>query len=194
MAMTRENTPARRTASAWPSVLTSVFLCGIALLLAATALAVPKPDAPNPSAPTEAEKRGLAALHRNTVEIFIAKPGFGLRRMAMPLNDVVKPPESLYDPNDNTQAEPKDKKEKPGHYSVQELVANGQAGRVFTDDKKEHWKVLKVQLVGLVKNPDPVVYLTPKSLDDKEPKKVSTRELDAFETTALEALNRREDL
>jgi len=172
-----------------------------ALLWVAAGQAAPNTERAEP--PTEAEKRGLLALHRNTVEIFVERPGFGVRRLALPLSDVISPPKSLYEPEEEKPsgtpaANDKDKK-KPGHYSVQDMVTAGRAGRVLTDDKKEHWKVLTVQLLGLVKHPDPVVYLTDKASAEnaqarKAEKEVATRAPNEFEKWALEGLQRREDL
>ena len=54
-----------------------------------------------------------------------------------------------------------------------------------------------MQLVGLIKNPKPVVYLTDKIPDmkeAKEAKEVPTRELDAFEKAALETIKGGESL
>ena len=49
-------------------------------------------------------------------------------------------------------------------------------------------RLRQVQLVGLIENPDPVVYLTEHIPGMKEAKKVPTRELDAFEKRALNSL------
>ena len=48
-----------------------------------------------------------------------------------------------------------------------------------------------VNLIGLVKHAEPVVYLTGKA---KDPKEVKTREPDDFEASALDALRNGEDL
>jgi hypothetical protein len=72
------------------------------------------------------------------------------------------------------------------HKGVQEEITNGWMGSVPTKDGTEMWKVRTVHLLGLVKHPQPVVYLTdqvPNMKDAKE--EVPTREPDAFEKAGL---------
>ena len=58
----------------------------------------------------------------------------------------------------------------------------------------EQWSLRKVQLVGLTKNPKPVVYDADKVPGMKGVKEIPTRELDAFEKKALEALQSGDNL
>src|SRR5258708_7120076 len=58
------------------------------------ALAAPAPVSTPAEKPTDEEAKSLAWMHRNTVEIFIDRPGFGVRRLVMPLEDVVKSPKT----------------------------------------------------------------------------------------------------
>jgi hypothetical protein len=177
-----------------------IVLAASALLLTVVALAAPAPTPP-PSEPlTDAETAGLKQLHRNAVEIFIDRPGFGVRRLVLPLDDVIGNPKSKKDtpdvekgPQDGTPVRGKEadkavKKLKETHFSVQDQLEQWGLGAIPTEDKKEQWKLRKLQLVGLVKHKDPVVYQAEKVPDMKEMKEVPTRELDAFEKTALEAL------
>jgi hypothetical protein len=164
------------------------------------ALAAPAPTPP-PSEPlTDAETASLKRLHRNAVEIFIDRPGFGVRRLVLPLEDVVNSPKSKKEtpegekgPQDGTPVRGKEadkaaKVLKETHFSVQDQLEKWGLGAIPAEDKKEQWKLRKLQLVGLVKHKDPVVYEAEKVPDMKEAKDVPTRELDTFEKTALEAL------
>jgi hypothetical protein len=160
---------------------------------------------PLPPVLTEQEKQGAAWMHRNTVEIFIARPGFGLRRMPLSVEEFVTWPKSLSQ-NDAENKRPRFgmpfvyEFEKPGekpktvHYPVRDLVGGWGFDRIQTEDQKEQWQLRTVHLVGLVKNPEPTVYLTDKVPDMKEAKDVPTRELDAFEKAALETIKGGEDL
>src|SRR5260370_28840694 len=111
-----------------------IVLGASALLLTVVALAAPAPTPP-PSEPlTDVEAAGLKRLHRNAVEIFIDRPGFGIRRMKLPLEDVVTSPKSIKDapaveqgPQDGAPVPGKEadklvKKPKDAHYSVQDQL------------------------------------------------------------------------
>jgi hypothetical protein len=202
-------------AGASPTAPAKIGLVCSVLLLSAVgviALVVPGPTtlsaAPAPAStspaesPTAGETKALDWMHRKTVDIFIDRPGFGVRRLIMPLDDVVKAPKSLADkdtaekPSGTGNPVAPGETEKPAkktHYDVQDAIQGkdplkfGQ-DQILTDDKKEEWKVRKVLLVGLVKHKAPVVYLTEKMPDMKDIKEVPTRVLDAFEKTALEAI------
>jgi hypothetical protein len=190
-----------------------VGLCAGAGLLSAAglvALVVPGPTSlsaapapvPTPTEPlSDSEKATLTRMHRDAVEVFIDRPGFGVRRLLLPLEDVVKAPKTQpkKDATDKDQppaapvaARETDKAGKEAHYAVQDVIGSSDplvGGRQYvTDDLKEEWKVRKAQLVGLVKHKEPVVYLAEKVPDMKEAKDVPTRDLDAFEKAALEAI------
>lgn len=64
----------------------------------------------------------------------------------------------------------------------------------YPASETEQWNVRKVQLVGLTKNPKPVVYDAAKVPGMKGVKDIPTRELDAFEKKALEALQSGDNL
>jgi hypothetical protein len=191
----------------------------------------PAPAGYTPPEPlTEEEQQRLHWLHRSSVEIFIARPGFGLRRMPLSVEEFITSPKSL-SRNDAANrrplfgapvviADPEKPGEKPAafHYPVQDLMDGWGMGQIPTEDKKELWKLRKVHLVGLVKHPEPVVYLTDKAARLKPPEDgpgagrprppggadkvpdmkpaddVPTRGLDAFEKAALESLRGGEDL
>ncbi len=169
-----------------------------------TEVTPPKPTpagAPEPL--TDAEKQGLTGLHHNAVGTFVAGPGFGFSRMPVFIDDLLAKPKSLSESDVANKRLPfapvpviLAESPKPGeqpknvHHPVQNTVARGLGwGNVLlTEDKKQQWKMRKINLVGLVKHPEPVVYLTDKVPNMKDVKDVPTRELDAFEKAALESL------
>ena len=81
-----------------------------------------------------------------------------------------------------------------GHIGVEKAIVGRTLYSPPPDEPTEVWTVRKVQLVGLMKHPQPVVYVTDRLPNMKESKDVPTRELDAFEKTALEALRGGTDL
>lgn len=145
---------------------------------------------------TDEEKVGLGHLHRNAVEIFVDRPGFGVRRMIPNLEDLLTRPKSLAESDAAGRADPappaRQADGKPSHYAVRDLLIQ-RGGRFPTDDGKETWQVREVYLVGLVSQAGPVVYLVdgnPKKADEKpkDRKDIPTRELDAFEKAGLAAI------
>src|SRR5262245_6269622 len=174
--------------------------CG---LLAVCAVAAPEPAKPVAEAVSAKEKLALHRLYRNAVEIFVDRPGFGVRRLVMNLDDLVTGSKSLAESNANAQQADPEKPapkadKKPSHYAVQDLLIE-RAGRFPTDDGKESWQLRKFHLVGLVKHAKPVVYLAdrnPKKRDEepKADKDIPTRDVDAFEQAALAAIRDGEPL
>lgn len=167
-------------------------------LLAACAITASEPAKPVAEKVTDKEKASLRNLHHNAVEIFVDRPGFGIRRLVLNLDDLLTGPKSLSERNakarlpDPEKPAPKAAR-KPAHYAVQDLLVEGGYGRFATDDGKEAWQLSKFHLVGLVKKDDPVVYLAekaPKKFDDdpKAEKDIPTREVNAFEKAALAAI------
>jgi hypothetical protein len=155
-------------------------LCGVAL-------AAPEPAA---EAPTKAEMAGLTSLHRQAVMLFIDRNGFGFSRMIPQLTDVLGPPKSQGDASSARSVGPDpmairaDKDGKDAHFSFARAV--GRASFVPPPAGKA-WVVKDIQLVGLVKHPDPVVYVTG-GTDMIKGKDVKTRRPDAFEAKALEVI------
>lgn len=174
-------------------------------LLVACAITASEPAKPAETV-SDKEKAALGNLHRNAVEIFIDRPGFGIRRLVLNLDDLLTGPKSLAERNAKSEikseltdltkpgpmADPKAAK-KPSHYAVEDVLLQWGYGRFATDDGKETWKLDKFHLVGLVKKDDPVVYLA-----DKNPKKfgeeakadkdIPTRAVNDFEKAALAAI------
>ncbi|QEL20812.1 hypothetical protein [Limnoglobus roseus] len=163
--------------------------------------AVPADPKPSVEAPTKAETAGLTALHRHAVKLFIDQFGFGIRRIEPPLTDVLEPPKSQAQGSADQRPAGKDpvairpdKDGKAAHFSFAKTV--GEATAIPSAAAKKTWVVKEVQLVGLVKHKDPVVYLSSEAVDgamrkDKkeiENKDAKTRQPDTFETKALEVI------
>jgi hypothetical protein len=130
----------------------------------------------------------LAQLHRDTVKHFTEQDGFGASR------GPVRPHMS---------------KESQALHQVFQSELNQEASRLHADDKgyprtwetdgpkpgeKTRWTVRQVQLVGLTKNPQPVVYLTDRLPKMDDVSKIPTRPLDDFETEALQLVRRGQEL
>lgn len=155
-------------------------LCGVGL-------AAPEPT---PEAPTKAEAAGLASLHRQAVMLFIDRNGFGFSRMMPQIADILGPPKSEGEASrqavvEDPMAIRAGKDGKDAHFSFARAV--GAAVLIPPPVTNKAWVVKDIQLVGLVKHPDPVVYLTGGAEMVKE-KAVKTRRPDAFEARALEVI------
>ena len=167
--------------SFWSLTALAGDLCG-------AALAGPEPVA---EAPTKTEVAGLTGLHRHAVKLFIDRTGFGFSRIEPPLTDVLGPPKSHAQSAADQLPAVKDpvairpgKDGKTAHFSFARAV--GVAGFIPATDGKKTWVVKEVQLIGLVKHKDPVVYLT--AAEMKETTDEKTREPDKFEAKALEVI------
>lgn len=205
-------TPTGVERGSWAALAIGLFLAGGGVLAAGFFV---KPDRPasnpdntndqanntqpvgrGPSEPvTDQEKQRIAWLHRNSAEVFIDRPGFGLRRMILPLEDVVNAPKksSAADPSrklgtDNFDVFTKLAKDRGAHFAPQELVGNKPNMFMALDRGDWGWKLKKVQLVGLMKQPRGVVYDTHQVPGMKDAKDIPTRDLDEFEKDALKAL------
>ncbi len=162
--------------------------------LALTALGGVALSASGPAgeAPTKAERGGLALLHRHAVKLFIDRTGFGLARMEPPLTDVLGPPKSQGDSSSVRSVGPTsaairaDTDGKASHFSFAKAV--GTAAFIPPPVPGKVWVVKDVQLVGLVKHPEPVVYLTGGVSMARENKDTKTRQPDPFEAQALEVI------
>ena len=160
-----------------------------------------KPVAQLPAASeplTQQDRANLDWLHRQTVEIFIDRPGFGMRRLMMPLQDVVTPPKLTSDSSAQVHlgqdgpsvkldpAVAKLLKDRDPHFAFHDLINRRWRGAV--EGNTEMWSVRSVQLVGLFKNPKPVVYDSNNVPGMKDVKDLPTRDLNVFESRALESL------
>ena len=165
-------------------------LAGISL--ATLALAADEPGQSDAGELTDKEKRALGRLHHQAVEVFVDRPGFGVRRLKISLDDLLNRPSSNAVADKSPKEVTKPLGDKPAHFAVQDLLVKG-VGRFPTEDGKGMWQVREVHLVGLVKQREPVVYLVegnPKDRDGKpkDPKEIPTRALDPFEVEALHAI------
>jgi hypothetical protein len=154
---------------------------------------------------TEQEQKQLERLHRTSVEIFVDRPGFGMRRMDIPLYDVVSPPKRTSDSVGLNQGEQAGnerakfeasiakmaKNDRDSHFAVQDLINDRPRGAAVNG---ETWRVQSAQLVGLAKNPKPVVYESNKMPGMKDVKDLPTRDLNVFETRALDSIRGGETL
>jgi hypothetical protein len=151
---------------------------------------------------SEEETQQLKWLHRTSVEIFIDRPGFGQRRLDLPLHDVVTPPRRTSDsagleqgqgqqsgPDAPPKFDPALAKllteKRDSHFAIHDVI--NERWRTAPVNG-EVWKVRSLQLVGLVKNPRPVVYESNKMPGMKDVKDLPTRDLDIFESRALDSL------
>jgi hypothetical protein len=167
-------------------------LTAIAGTLCVVALAASEPVGEEP---TKAEIAGLTRLHRHAVKLFIDRSGFGFSRMEPPLTDVLGPPKSQAEApadrrpvgQDPVAIRP-DKDGKAAHFSFAKAV--GAAAFIPPPAGNRTWVVKEVQLVGLVKHKDPVVYLSGEAEEAmKEGKKEEkTRRPDEFEAKSLEVI------
>lgn len=176
------------------------WVLALAVLFATLSASAPGASVPTPERPTKAEAAGLAHLHRHAVKLFIDQTGFGLSRMEPPLTDVLSPPKSAADlPKGGPAAVESPAAIKAGadgkkaHHSFARAVGGLAYIPPPAGMKEKAWVVKEVQLVGLVKHPEPVVYL---STDPamKEKKEVKTRRPDGFESKALEVIRGGGDL
>lgn len=161
--------------------------------------AAPGASVPTPEPPTKAEKAGLTHLHRQAVKLFIDQSGFGFARMEPPLTDVLSPPKSAAD---QPAAQPAvgqgqvvvlGADPKRAHYSFARAVGGLAYIPPPAGEKNKAWVVKEVQLVGLVKHPEPVVYLSTDPVM-KGKAEVKTRRPDGFESKSLEVIRGGGDL
>jgi hypothetical protein len=163
----------------------------------------------------------LQNLHRKTMETFVSAPGFGVRRIIAPPTaknlavdqDIIIPlPGSLGDlggRDDDQVASSEDPELETFHreslldfvnprgfgwVKSRAEVAGFQPHFFRKMPKTERWKVRTIELVGLAKSKEPVVYVTGNLPRMEELGKVPTRPLDSFETAGLQILKKGENL
>jgi hypothetical protein len=176
------------------------WFLALAVLFGTLCGAAPGASVPAPEPLTKAERAGLAHLHRGAVKLFIDQTGFGFSRMEPPLTDVLSPPKSQADPPKGGQAVAELPEAiragadgKKAHFSFARTVGSLAYIPPPAGMKNKAWVVKEVQLVGLVKNPEPVVYLTTDPAM-KTKAEVKTRRPDGFESKALEVIRGGGDL
>jgi hypothetical protein len=141
------------------------------------------------------EDQQLRWMHEHTVGVFIEGPGFGMGRMRTNLTEIVTTPKTQPDDQDVAWGPyVREAGKNKVHNGVRDTMNNGWMGALHTPDGNEMWKVREVYLLGLVKHPEPVVYLTDTVPNMNEAKEVPTREPDAFEKDGLETIKGGENL
>jgi len=164
---------------------------------------------PPPEPLSEYERFCLEVLHHAAVDTFVGSPGQGVGRMVLTspddligLGDVVARPKSR---SEDAPLVARSRRFAPsGHLGVFAATPFGfrsveslrglQDLAIVTDGGKKQWKVRRSELVGLVKHPEPVVYVTDKLPTMEKGEEVPTRELDTFEVAALKILRAGEGL
>jgi hypothetical protein len=130
----------------------------------------------------------LSQLHRDTVKKFTERDGFGPNRMP------ARPPMTVESQDVYLAFQSKlDQKASNIHADDQDFLKTWQSDGAKPGEKTR-WTVLKVQLVGLTKNPSPVVYLTDRLPKMDKVADIPTRELDEFENTALRLIGEGQEL
>jgi hypothetical protein len=210
------------------------------LLLAGAALAFPdlndaakKKDAAKPILTDAAVKRltetekalakpdeALAKLHQEAFKTFALREGFGMERM---IRALVTPVAEKW-ASEDIDKEPKvglTKELEPLHGISALTFLRGATKAGAKKEEAQHmnpvhtlhsiWRLSQIDLVGLVKNPQPTVYISPKNNDMLLPaerkgfqvdfpkdmqnlKNLKTRAPDEFELAALDSLSQGEDL
>jgi hypothetical protein len=164
-----------------------------------------QPEKSPPDSIRETERDGLERLHTDAVANFVGLPGQGIGRFQAPFR-LVDLDGVLARPNSGSEDEARGGVVfgvEGGHLRV---VSPGWRGQFRADDKLirgglfplldegECWTVEAVHLIGLVKHPEPVVYLTDKMPDMTGNNDVPSRVPDVFEKAALEELRAGERL
>ena len=162
----------------------------------------------------------LRMLHEDTTRAFVSSPGFGVGRMlpGPTAANLKENPER--DPTPAQPGSPALWGSEPftpiverealvtlhtdglldfvnprgwGYIQSRDRVAGFLSHRFSKVPEAKTWAVQRVELVGLLKHPEPVVYLSDKLPAMADLQSVPTRTLDAFETTGLTAVRSGED-
>jgi hypothetical protein len=180
----------------------------------------PKPELEGPGhlEPKELLDLSLVRLHREAITRFSLQPGFGLSRMPI-FPELVKKEWKVpvWSPgeldSEKPAAEGKDltrihadslkdfqvgkiSDRSPADLEAPRTVPfpTGDPAKIQAGLKQKDWEVKSLDLIGLVKHEDPVVYLSDKLPEMKKRKDVPTRTPDLFELAGLERLRKGEDL
>ena len=154
-----------------------------------------------PVRPSAEHKARLQLLHDQTTMVFIKQPGVGAPRMgrwSRPDYDIVHAQKPDYTKNPHRDVpewfQPPD--ETPLDKEIRMFRGNfkNQVKQLSRDIIFEPLQFRQVQLVGLARPANPVVYETDDVTMGTEMTNVSTRPLDAFETWGLKKLKTGEDL
>lgn len=141
-------------------------------------------------------KQSLELTHKRVTRIFLDQPMFGggrLLRERYPDADIVQASTTAASPF-NTGTQVVAPAAKPPHASFQKRVANLKNSGAFGFHHVDSWEFSHVQLIGLVKHPQPVAFEADKAPDAKDVSEIPTRFLDAFELRGLAKLRAGENL
>jgi len=177
----------------------------------APVVADPQPAAVAHAKPAQVLAGALERLHHEALAHFHADPQNGMARMPPVFEKVVKEWKTpWFSPGDLDTDEPipfaKDMDRIHGR-SVKDflspklpiadnspqLIAIASAAGKF-DKQKKVWEAKSIDLIGLLKNPAPVVYVSEKIADMDDQDQPPTRLLDPFEQAGLQALAKGENL
>ena len=165
----------------------------------------------------------LGRLHEDTVEAFVNSPGFGVARgVGFPTEERLKPrlergdtpvqpgPPVIWGYGEPFGTVPDTDQKRLaglhasglldfvnarewGYVQSRSRVAGFLSHRFSRVPEIETWRVQRIELVGLLKHPEPVVYVSDRLPAMIELPSVPTRPLDTFEEAGLGAVRRGED-
>ena len=172
-------------------------------------------DGPGHVEPEKMLAGALARLHHEAVTKFTSSPDFGMRRMPVWPAKVAKEWKiPWWSPGELDKETPLEGRKDldlihqdslkdfaSGKVDVPMLNVNAllngtnplngtKKADVVPSGRQKNWEMKSLDLVGLIKHPEPVVYVSEKLPDMKELKGVPTRPLDFFEFAGLEALKK----
>ena len=166
--------------------------------------------------------RNLRYLHEETVQQFVKSPGFGvMREIRGPTESGLKPsprdaspPQTIGTPIEVDRAESASAAYDASLFGLHQnsmLDFVNPTGFGFVRDRRhvagfqshafsrfpetaKRWKVESIELIGLLVHPEPVVYKSSHLPAMDELRRSSTRALDEFETEAMTAIRRGDEL
>ncbi len=148
-------------------------------------------------------KQTLDLTHKRVTRIFLDQPMFGggrLLRERYPDADIVQASTTATSPFNaatspfNADTQVVAPAAKPPHASFQKRVTDLKNSPEFGFHNVDSWEFSRVQLIGLVKHPQPVAFEADRAPDAKDVSEIPTRSLDAFELRGLTKLRAGENL
>jgi hypothetical protein len=158
----------------------------------------------------------LSRLHTEAVTKFTSAPGFGMRRMPVfPMKVIKEWKIPWWSPGELDKEAPLHGKKdlelihqdslKDFSTGKIDVPLNNPPGAVFlapivkgqtppSSGRENMWEMKSLDLVGLIKHKEPVVYISDKLPEMKDLKETPTRPADLFEFTALECLQKGDNL
>jgi hypothetical protein len=166
----------------------------------------------HPDSPKLLEK-ALARMHREAVTHFLADPRNGYFRMDPVYEKIVRDwTIPFFSPGELDGAEPVPFKKDLDHIhagSIKDFLSKAEPkpavaprltlvmSRAEWDKiakEKKVWEAKQLDLIGLLKSPEPVAYSSEKLADAKKTGRAPVRPLDEFEMIALDALSKGQDM